>query len=83
MRQRTYSVLSDIKTSHRFAPMVAPPSETHDGHPGVAWDCFHKVRIGMGVESDLAVEAGNHRAFLLRSQTHSGHPALPGTVSSR
>ena len=24
MRQRTYSVLSDIKTGHRFAPMVVP-----------------------------------------------------------
>ncbi len=43
MRQRTYSVLSDIKTAHRFAPMVAPPSESHDGHPGIAWDAFHKV----------------------------------------
>ena len=43
MRQRTYSVLSDIKTGHAFAPMVAPPSETHDGHPGITWEAFHKV----------------------------------------
>ena len=43
MRQRTYSVLSDIKTGHRFVPMVAPPSETHNGHPGIAWEAFHKV----------------------------------------
>ena len=45
MRQRTYSVLSDIKTGHAFAPMVAPPSETHDGHPGITWEAFHKVGI--------------------------------------
>ena len=43
MRQRTYSVLSDIKTGHAFAAMVVPPSETHDGHPGITWEAFHKV----------------------------------------
>jgi hypothetical protein len=46
MRQRTYSVLSDIKTAHRFAPTVVPPAETHDGHPGITWEAFHKVCSG-------------------------------------
>ena len=23
--------------------MVAPPSETHDVHPGITWEAFHKV----------------------------------------
>lgn len=51
MRQRTYSVLSDIKTGHRFAPMVVPPAETHDGHPGIAWEAFHKVHVSQSCVS--------------------------------
>ena len=43
MRQRTYSVLSNVKTAHRFAPMVTHPSDTHDGHPGINWEAFHTV----------------------------------------
>lgn len=42
-RQRTYSVLSDVKTGHRFATMVIHPGDTSDGHPGIHWDSFHTM----------------------------------------
>ena len=71
MRQRTYSVLSDIKTGHAFAPMVAPPSETHDGHPGITWEAFHKVR---GSEIECQMSFCTHGGDAV--QTHDGHPGI-------
>ncbi len=48
MRQRTYSVLSDVKVGFVFAGMVSPPSHNADGKPHISWSKFHQVRWGLG-----------------------------------
>ena len=43
LRQRTYSVLADVKVGAAFASMVSPPSANPDGKPHITWSRFHKV----------------------------------------
>ena len=43
MRQRTYSVHSDVKWGYRFSPCVTRPQHSPDGRPMVTWSCFHKI----------------------------------------
>ncbi len=47
LRQRTYSVLSDVKVGFVFAGMVSPPSHNADGKPHISWSKFHQVRSGL------------------------------------
>ena len=44
LRQRTYSVLSDVKVGFVFAGMVSPPSHNADGKPHISWSKFHQAR---------------------------------------
>ncbi len=44
LRQRTFSVLSDVKVGFVFAGMVSPPSANPDGKPHITWSKFHQVR---------------------------------------
>ena len=43
LRQRTYSVLSDVKVGFCFAPMVSPPATHADGKPHITWSRFHEA----------------------------------------
>lgn len=76
-RQRTYSVLSDIKTGQRFATMVTHPGDTADGQPGVHWESFHTVCHSIQHVSVQEVCHGENDYVMNRAQElcHAGDPS--------